>query len=302
MRVIAQLAGFELAAGAWELHVLRARVADYSPDMLDHLSFTGRVAWARAARQGEVRREGPVRATPIALYPRMLLDALRSHTPGPVLLSQAAHQVRGLLEARGASFVDELSRASSFERALVEEALSELVAQGVVTSDGFMGMRALLGERDVHAGAPARRGGAAHTGRYALLPSDTRVDVDELARTLLDRWGVVFRKLTERETLGVPWVEVLRALRRMEAAGEVRGGRFVAGFSGEQYATSDAVSALRRMRREEPTGEVVRLSACDPLNLVGIIVPGARVPALLANSVVLCDGVPVSELPSVAAS
>ena len=113
---------------------------------------------------------------------------------------------------------------------------------------------------------------------------------------------MVFRKLTERETLGVPWVEVLRALRRMEAAGEVRGGRFVAGFSGEQYATSDAVSALRRMRREEPTGEVVRLSACDPLNLVGIIVPGARVPALLANSVVLCDGVPVSELPSVAAS
>jgi ATP-dependent Lhr-like helicase len=285
MRVIEQLAGFELGAAAWEREVLPVRVADYAPELLDTLAWTGQVAWARAVPEGAERREGPVRATPVALFPRLSLDGLRGASGADVPLSISAERIRAHLAERGASFVDDLSRGTGFERPLVEEALSELVAQGLVTSDGFMGLRALVGES-----SGALRSTVAHAGRYALLPPSTGIDVELLARTLLKRWGVVFRKLVERETAGVRWLDILRVLRGMEARGDIRGGRFVSGFAGEQFATREAVSALRRVRREEARDELVSLCGSDPLNLVGLILPGPRVPAVASSRILLRDG------------
>ncbi len=290
LRVVEQLSGFELAAAAWEREVLPARVADYAPELLDTLAWTGQVAWARAVPAGEERREGPVRATPVALFPRPSLDGLRgAQSEQPLSLS--AERVRTFLAERGASFVDELARGTGFERSLIEEALSELVAQGLVTSDGFMGLRALIGET-----SGTTRATVAHAGRYALLPPSPGIDVEMLARTLLKRWGVVFRKLVERETAGVRWLDILRVLRGMEARGDVRGGRFVSGFAGEQYASREAVAALRRVRREEGRGELACVCGSDPLNLVGIILPGARVPAVASARVLFRDGVVIGTL------
>lgn len=290
---IEQLAGFELAAGAWESDVLPRRVADYAPGLLDQLSFTGRVAWARAPESRERSVLGPVRTTPIALYPRDALGALRPLRAAPCTLSLSARKVHALLTARGACFVGDLARATGLTRSEVEEALGELVAQGLVTSDGFVGLRALLaGERT--------RQHTGEAGRYALLasPEDAgnEVDVERTARTVLSRWGVVFRKLLERESLPVSWGQLVPALRALEAAGEIRGGRFVANFGGEQFALPDAVASLRRIRREEPRGELLVLSASDPLNLAGVITPGPRIAQLPSTRILLRDGVVVASL------
>jgi ATP-dependent Lhr-like helicase len=190
----------------------------------------------------------------------------------------------------------------------VEEGLWDLVARGLVTADGFASVRALLGARRRHTRARPRRPvrGARAEGRWALVPepergTDPEALAERVAVQLLARWGIVFRDLLARESLAVPWRELLWALRRMEARGSARGGRFVTGFVGEQYALPGAVEALREVRRRERTGEVVRLSAADPLNLVGIVLPGARVPALRTRSVVYRDGLPVEEAEAVAA-
>jgi ATP-dependent Lhr-like helicase len=194
----------------------------------------------------------------------------------------------------------------------VEEGLWDLVSRGLVTADGFGSVRALLSARErwvrrtvrLPSGRRLRRpaeGRAGAEGRWSLLPPapavdggvDTETLAEAVAEQLLARWGVVFRDLVARETFAVPWREVLWALRRLEARGTARGGRFVTGFVGEQYALPEAVDALRQTRRRERTGEVVRLSAVDPLNLVGIIVPGARVAAVRTNLVVYRDGLPV---------
>jgi ATP-dependent Lhr-like helicase len=179
----------------------------------------------------------------------------------------------------------------------VEEALWDLVSRGLVTSDGFAPVRALLGPRERAAERAWQRRQRRH-GRFALLPAgDGGLDRDALAEAvagqLLARWGVVFRDLLARETLALPWRDVLRALRRLEVRGTIRGGRFVTGFVGEQYALPGALEALRRLRRTERSGETVRLCAADPLNLTGILVPGPRIPALRTQLVVYRDGLPI---------
>jgi ATP-dependent Lhr-like helicase len=211
------------------------------------------------------------------------------------------------LRQRGASFFSEIVREAGLLPAQVEDALWDGVARGLVTADGFQALRALLSpaarwkSRRAH---PRRRGlrrGAGGTpqneGRWALLPAAMAVeDRDELAEAvaeqLLSRWGVVFRDVVARETLAIPWRDVIWALRRLEARGLVRGGRFVTGFVGEQYALPAAVEALRDVRRRDRNGETVRISACDPLNLVGILTPGQKVPALRTYFVTLRDGLP----------
>src|SRR5439155_1249067 len=184
-----------------------------------------------------------------------------------------------------------------------EEALWDCVARGLVTADGFRAVRSLLRRRS-HARVPERRlrrgrtgltGGSA--GRWSLLPDAmAEGDPDELAEAVAEqlaaRWGVVFRDLVVRENLAVPWRDVLWAFRRMEARGTIRGGRFVTGFSGEQFALAEAVDALRAVRRQERAGETVSISAADPLNLVGIVLPGPRVPALGVTTVTYVDGIP----------
>ncbi len=258
------------------------------------------------------------RATPITLLLRADLAWLLQSARGDAIPAEpsagASHDIIEALRECGALFLPELAAAARRLPAEVETALWDGVARGLLTADGFSAVRSLLAGRQVasHRDWQARRGlrrgisgaraGAASAaatggGRWSLLPvAGAVVDRDSLAEAvaeqLLARWGVVFRDIVARETLAIPWRDVLWALRRMEARGTVRGGRFVTGFSGEQYASPEAVEQLRSVRRTPRTGETVHLSATDPLNLVGIITPGPRVPAVRTNTVTYVDGLP----------
>jgi ATP-dependent Lhr-like helicase len=316
LAVVEQLQGFELAAGAWEDAVLAARVESYRSEWLDDLCLSGDVTWGRLflRNEGEAdetpRRSGmtPSRATPITLAIRddlpWLLQATRGDRTPPEPGPGRTGDVVEALREHGALFQSDLTTISRRLPTEVEEALWDAVARGLVTADGFQAVRSLLFRRKAARAAVRRRlrrgstGVAARSsGRWSLLPGVIATeDADELAEAvaeqLLARWGVVFRDLRARETLSVPWRDVLWALRRMEARGTIRGGRFVTGFSGEQYAVPEAVEVLRSVRKLERTGETVRLSAADPLNLVGIVLPGPRVPALPSNSITYVDGIP----------
>jgi ATP-dependent Lhr-like helicase len=232
-----------------------------------------------------------------------LQQALRGKPsePGSELSSDAARLV-ACLEQRGALFASELASALGVSRRELNQALWDGVARGLVASDGFGALRNLLGARDLEQPAQPtrglRRGGSSRLGRegrWALLPpSGAALDPDELAEAvaeqLLARWGVLFADVVARENLALPYREITWALRRLEARGVVRGGRFVSGFVGEQYALPEAVDALRRVRREERLGSRIELSACDPLNLVGIVLPGPRIPAQRGRTLRLVDG------------
>jgi ATP-dependent Lhr-like helicase len=324
LAVVEQLQGFELAAGSWEESVLPARVEGYRPEWLDALTLSGEVAWARLTprvpAEGEEPSRGggaPSRSTPLALLLRedlgWLLAMARGESAPSAPAPGAAHDVLECLLRRGALFQREVTVHTRRLPVEVEEGLWELVSRGLVTADGFQSVRALLGARErwaktTRARVAARRGrarerrvrGLAAGGRWALLPpADVDLAPDELAeataRQLLLRWGVVFRDLVGRETLALPWRDVLWSLRRLEARGEIRGGRFVTGFTGEQYALPEAVEGLRATRRLPRTGELVRVAAVDPLNLVGVVVPGARVPAVRTRRVAYRDGAAEAE-------
>ncbi len=313
--VIGQLEGFEAAAGAWETEILPARIAQYEPAWLDDHCLAGRIAWARlrprnGANGGE-RRASPVRTTPITLLARRHapLWAALSPTEDAVPLSASAQAVIAAIREHGASFFDELVESTGLLRPQAEEALAELVAQGLVNSDSFSGLRALLvpaGKRET--GRRRRRAalfGMEDSGRWALArrapkqtgPHAKPEAVEHLARSLLRRYGVVFWRLLEREAPWLPpWRELLRVYRTLEARGDIRGGRFVAGFSGEQFALPDAIGMLREVRRKPDTGAWVSLSGADPLNLVGILTPGPKLAALTGNRLLYRDGLPVALL------
>ena len=271
--VVAQLAGFEIPAAAWEGSVLPARVRGYRREWLDQLTFSGEVAWGRlwGASASALRR------TPICLFPREDVDAwtvLSAREAAGVTreLSRTAREVSEALGRRGATFLPELARATGYARDLVEEGLSELIASGLVTCDSFGGLRSLL------VSAWRRKPGGNGAGRWSLLPRDAgeAASAEFVARRLLARTGVVFRKTLAREKQPLPWREVARTLRSLEAKGEVRGGRFVAGFDGEQYALSEAVTLLREIRRR-PEPAPLAVWAADPLNFRGILTPDERV-------------------------
>ncbi|HKU10629.1 MAG TPA: hypothetical protein VJQ61_05310, partial [Sinomonas sp.] len=318
LTVVEQLQGFELAAGRWEREILGSRVEGYRPEWLDDLCLSGDVTWGRLfLRNGNgnldedaTQRSGltPSRATPITLAIRedlpWLLQAVRGDRAPQELEPGLAADVLGALRRHGALFASDLTTITRRSSTEVAEGLWDAVARGLVTSDGFNAVRTLLQDRPVARALHRprlRRGGtrmaARSAGRWSLIPvAPATEDADELAEAvaeqLLARWGVVFRDLLARETFAVPWRDVLWALRRMEARGTIRGGRFVTGFSGEQYAVPEAVDALRTVRRQARAGETVTISATDPLNLTGIVLPGPRVPALATNSVTYVDGVP----------
>jgi ATP-dependent Lhr-like helicase len=304
LRAIEQLQGFELAAGAWEGAVLPARVPGYDPAWLDDLCLSGEVVWGRlAAREAGTT---PTKAAPITLARRRDLPwLLAGHdaADSDEGLSTAARAVLAALRQMGASFFDELVGVALPSRAEVEDGLWELCAAGRVTGDGFAGLRGLVEKSAprVEGWQVGRfRGGAAKaaTGRWALLRAPARASepdaIEAQARQYLRRYGVVTRDLLGREAHAPSWRDLLRVYRRLEMRGEIRGGRMVAGFVGEQFALPEALDALRAVRRAAKTGEVVRLSACDPLNLVGVITPGPRVPAHLGNTVAYRDGVPIA--------
>jgi ATP-dependent Lhr-like helicase len=304
--VVGQLQGFHAAAGAWERELLAARVADYERGLLDELCLGGEVAWGRLAvtaapEELPRRRNAPTRNAPVTLALREDLAWLLAGAGGsPPPLGPSALALVETLARRGASFLPDLAAATNRLPADVEQALWELVSAGFVTCDGFAGLRALIDPPP--RGRPARRPALAG-GRWSLLrppaapspaagaPDDATVE--RLASQYLRRYGVVFRDLLARESAPPPWRELLRVYRSQEARGALRGGRFVAGFTGEQFALPEAVDALRAVRRAPRQGhERIEVSAADPLNLVGILTPGARVAAVLGNRVGFVDGVP----------
>lgn len=313
-----QLEGFSAPAATWETDILPARVADYAPYMLDQLCAGGAVAWMRMLppRSGDDQRHaGPVRGTPIALVARAALSHWRGLTdmPDPVAinLSHAARGVHDALKQHGALFFSDLLDFTGLLRTQVEGALGELAAWGLAASDTFAGLRALIipaGKRAAlghSARYRPRRGdayGISQGGRWSLtsrgmITGDAAADgeaLTHLAQVLLRRYGVVFRKVLERESGLPPWRELLYIYRRLEARGELRGGRFVDGFAGEQFALPEAVGALREVRRREKTGELISVAAADVLNLMGIVTPGARVPVQGENRVLYRDGVPLA--------
>ncbi|MCS6951876.1 MAG: DEAD/DEAH box helicase [Bryobacterales bacterium] len=309
LEVVRQLQGFEIPAAFWETQVLPARVAQYNPEFLDKLCLSGQVMWGRLSGHPAFeadptagRRVRPTRAAPVSLFLREEAEFLLG--PRAIrreALSHAARDVLESLERRGASFFVELQRATGRLASEVEDALWELVAAGLVTGDGFENLRALLDPKRRRGQGRGRSLRPRHAGgRWALLHADRAQPTAEFfARQLLRRWGVVLRELLARETLAPPWRDLLAAFRRLEARGEIRGGRFVEGFLGEQFALPEAVEALRSVRRTAKNGEVITVSAADPLNLVGIVLPGPRLLPLSGQRIRLRDGVPVAmETPS----
>jgi len=302
--LVRQLEGFEAPAGAWETEILPARLDSYEPSWLDDQCLAGRIAWARLRpRNGGERSASPVRTTPIALLARRHagLWASLSAIEEPARPSSRAQAVADFIRQYGASFFDELVEGTGLLRPQVEEALGELVALGIVSSDSFAGLRALLRRPAAAGRRRTTMFGMESAGRWALARRpqpqvQARPEaVEHLARTLLLRYGVVFWRLIEREALWLPpWRDLLRAYRRLEARGEIRGGRFVAGFSGEQFALAEAVGMLREVRRKPPSGSWVSLSGADPLNLVGILTPGPKLAALTGNRLLYRDGLPVA--------
>jgi ATP-dependent helicase Lhr and Lhr-like helicase len=284
MAVVEQLEGYELAAAAWENDVLPARVADYDAAQIDQLCLSGRVAWGRLTPG----TKAPLRTSPIALMQRQNAAHWGLEKDGVSDFSSEAKAVREALEKRGASFFHEMVSTTKLLPSYVERGLAELAGAGIASADSFAGLRALLA-------APEKRRNLVETaGRWSLLKSEKNDNVEAIARTLLKRYGVVFRTLLQRESQLPPWRDLVRVYRRLEARGEIRGGRFVGGFGGEQFAAPDAVGRLRAVRKSEKLDELVVLSAADPLNLVGILTPGARVAATYRNRVLFRDGLPIA--------
>ena len=328
LEVIRQLQGLELPAPAWEQQVLPARVDRYNPADLEHLCLAGIVAWGRlkaGAANGEEPQQksrgakrakrilAPARNAPISFLVREnidnFLEAPTMRFEQIATLSPMAQEVARYLDRHGASFLNDIARGTGLLKVKVEEALWQLVAHGLASGDGIAGLRVLLTpehkrteRRRLHVisgGRSPERSMA--VGRWSLWrpgaadePVGGEAALERRARQLLQRYGIVFRELLARETIAPPWRSLLGVYRRLEARGEIRGGRFVNGFVGEQFALPEALDGLRGMRRQEALGEIVLVSAADPLNLIGIITPGARLSPYSNQMIAYRDGIPIA--------
>jgi ATP-dependent helicase Lhr and Lhr-like helicase len=319
LEVLRQLQGFEIPANAWERQVLSRRIVDYDPKWLDQLCLTGAVGWGRlsphpatldystanrAPEEGQPaprqRRVIPTSVAPITFFIREDADWMTPRHPGAELsenngLSHGAQKVLDFLRQRGASFFADIVRGTEKLKAEIETALWELVAAGLVTADGFDNLRSLIDPKRRAGQGSGRSSRPRHNaGRWALLHAEEVVErpraVEAACWMLLRRYGIVVRDVLAREANLPPWRELLMAFRRLEDRGEIRGGRFVDGFLGEQFALPVAVDSVRAMRKLDAAQGTITLSAADPLNLVGILVPGERVPAISGNSVSYRDG------------
>jgi ATP-dependent Lhr-like helicase len=316
--VLEQLQGASAAVAAWEPDLLARRVADYEPAWLDERCLAGELSWLRLVPptldDPDKRGGGPSKATPVSLAFRgdlpWLLAAVRGADPAPVPAAGAVAEIVAVLAARGACFAAELAEHTGRLATEIEGAVWEAVARGLITSDGFDAIRSLTrGDRRPTArdrqlsrlrrGAPPAGRSA---GRWSLVPEasavvgddgagDDALDREDLAEALADqllaRWGVVFYDIAAHEGAAMRWRDLQWALRRMEDRGQVRGGRFVNGFSGEQFALRSAVDGLKAVRRLDPSETTVTVSGADPLNVTGVILPGERIPARRTESVEL---------------
>ena len=307
LEALQQLQGFEAPARSWERQILARRVAGYDPQVLDQLCLTGALGWGRLSPHPatleavtvEGRRVIPTSVAPITFFVREDAEWMiprRKPEDEAQGLSRAASEALAFLRQWGASFFADVVRGTGRLKAEVETALWELVAAGMITADGFDNLRALIDPKRRSGHGSGRAARPRHSaGRWSLLYSDAPVDhanaLEATCWMLLRRYGVVFREVLTRETILPRWRELLIALRRLEDRGEVRGGRFVSGFLGEQFALPIALESLRAMRGLQPDGETIALSSADPLNFVGILVPGERVSAASGKLVAFRDGV-----------
>ncbi|HZD09574.1 MAG TPA: hypothetical protein VE176_15060, partial [Candidatus Limnocylindrales bacterium] len=313
LQVLRQLQGFEVPASAWERHILARRISNYDPQVLDQLCLTGAVGWGRLTphpamledSSGGGRRVVPTSVAPITFFVRdeaewMALPSVKSaHRDAEQEvrgLGADAREVLAFLRTRGASFFADIVRGTGKLKAEIETALWELVAAGLVTADGFDNLRALIDPKRRAGQGSGKSNRPRHSaGRWSLLypphGEDSGRAIESVCRVLLERYGVVFRELLVRESMLPRWRDLLISFRRLEDRGEIRGGRFISGFIGEQFALPVAVESLRAMKSIPPAGEIVTISAADPLNLAGIVVPGERVPAISGKYLSFQDGV-----------
>jgi ATP-dependent Lhr-like helicase len=313
LQVLRQLQGFEIPASAWERHILARRINNYDPQVLDQLCLTGAVGWGRLTphpamledSSGGGRRVVPTSVAPITFFVRdeaewMALPSVKSaHRDAEQEvrgLGAGAREVLTFLHSRGASFFADIVRGTGKLKAEIETALWELVAAGLVTADGFDNLRALIDPKRRAGQGSGKSNRPRHSaGRWSLLypphGEDSGRAIESVCRVLLERYGVVFRELLVRESMLPRWRDLLISFRRLEDRGEIRGGRFISGFIGEQFALPVAVESLRAMKSIPLSGEIVTISAADPLNLAGIVVPGERVPAISGKYLSFKDGV-----------
>ena len=310
-RSLLQLEGLSLPAASWEEEILPSRLQPYMASELDKLCSSGKIAWLRlqppTAGKDHKRKSPAIKTTPISFIARAHLSHWRAYTALPEIhnlnLSGAAHKVYDVLKHWGASFFEELLAETGLLKSQLEQALGELVAWGLITSDSYQGIRTLITPQQIQRRRSRRfhlNDQLAAAGRWSLLRPQASTGerdyshAEHIAQVLLRRYGVVFRKLLEREN-GLPsWRELLYVYRRMEARGELRGGRFVQGFAGEQFALPDAVSQLRSMRNKTSQDDLIAISAADPLNLTGLITAGQRIPTQTNHRILYRDGVPIA--------
>ncbi|HEY2760077.1 MAG TPA: DEAD/DEAH box helicase, partial [Pirellulales bacterium] len=309
-KALMQLQGYELAAALWERRVLPARCDEYEPRWLDELSLSGELAWGRLCPPKKDTDEAPSgaglsRAAPISLLMRENLSWLlpRDRAADPSHCRSGAAAAIDALPQRGALFQHELMSLTGLLPSQLDEALHELAALGLVTADAFTAVRTISGTATDRRRADKRRHRrrlrreftVAPSGRWSLFPGiiadiDEQQSLTSWAWQLLRRWGVVFRDLLERESAAPAWGRLVQVYRRLEARGEIRGGRFVAGVGGEQYALPEAVEQLRAIRDTAPDQTILVLAAADPINLCGIITDEPRIAATHTNTVALRAG------------
>ncbi|RON10981.1 ATP-dependent DNA helicase [Pseudomonas brassicacearum] len=311
--IVSQFEGYPAAASAWDSDLLPARLKGYSSTWLDELCRSGKLVWTRLTARNKAAGVA-LRSTPIVLLPRAQVALWSSLTEQPDVseLSPKTRKAHQALSQHGALFFDELLHEAHLLRSELEIALQELVGAGLVNADSFAGLRALITPASKRQARSSRRGrgafvgGMDDAGRWALLRRQSTPAVvdnrgtandtlEHIARTLLRRYGVVFWRLLEREADWLPnWRELLRTFHRLEARGEIRGGRFVSGLAGEQFALPEAIPLLREVRRRPHDGSLIGVCGVDPLNLAGTLLPGHKVPALASNRLVYRDGLPAA--------
>ncbi|MCK5829318.1 MAG: DEAD/DEAH box helicase [Methylococcales bacterium] len=312
LAILQQLEGYSIPAQLWQCDILPARINLYSSNLLESLTLSGQISWLRlnVVVNQDKQKTAPVRVAPIALVQRSNLDYWQQFSSTPneseQNLSGYAKKIVSVIETKGALFFVDIVQQTGILKSQVEDALGELVNWGLVTSDSYAGLQALITPASKRPRSGARRGRRAavslfdNAGRWSLIQQQespallNEDDLNFIAMILLKRYGVVFKRILQRETKLPPWRDLLRVYWRLEARGEVRGGRFVEGISGEQFALPEALGALRKIRKSEKTGELVFLSSADPINLTGIILPGDKVAISSHTHIIFCNGVVVA--------
>lgn len=264
------------------------------------LCVSGKITWCRLAQKKNQNKSKAIKSTPISFITRInkvLWNTLRNEINEPEGLRDTTQTIFNNLTQYGASFFDDIVHQARLLKTQVDDALAELVALGKVTNDSFEGLRAFL--IPIHK-RKKKRAGFQHTGRWSALQhckTDEQLNdeqIEELIYIYLARWGIIFRKILEKEINAPQWRLMLRVLRRLELKGLIRGGRFIAGINGEQFAKTETVTLLRNIAKKEKQAKLISISAADPLNLIGIIIPGNKVSRIASNRILFRDGIPIA--------